>query len=874
MYVTFILLIKMKVSKIEKNVQPILNITKNIIKRSDEFNNYYIHEDNNLYQNQLPLLVSRSRIKEIVLHKKLNKIQVGSNKNKLDQEPEEKKLDYSKLPLSNIRNIQIRSKKLPPLCPFYNEKGELLREVVKSSKAKTGTNFYTEGNIKISFNSSSSNRFLASSSPLKTLTQYDDSHKKSNITGNYEIDFNEFEKEILYESKFKGLKYNNADIFGHKEFYDELINGLVEEIKTITSESEDKIKDQEAQKEKDFEWGKNKRRITLTLNSLTIKVKEVVQDDPNKNSNEENKTETDKVYFEYKLPFNLMPLFYYKGFEKFKYFIISLIRWDERNKKFEINENMGKIINNLLTNCKDLKLEKENEEDLEFEDLNVAQVDFKKTLAVPDKLNFKSDKEKKNSKIFSSTNKPFNPLGMSFTPNSLFAGTNVDAISKKKMTTKKFNLYPKEQKESDFINYNIFEFYWNISNKIFAVSVQTPLITFSIPSYNILVHQFINYELLLYLFKSNFDSWDFYVIKYLSSFKKFRILLSQITSIYPKKNKNFYLECKKIKKFDSTDCNIINVVTSNFEISERPVDKKESRNDMKNNTILEKIEESNEDFKNENKDEKKTIEDKNNEKTEVKNEEKKEEPSAEKKEEKKDEPNPEEDKDGKKGEDTSKDAPNIIQNMTNSILEQECFIAVVKFTDPEKNRTNQYNIHFNYSHFKKFESMEKYMKKTSFLLKFIDVNYDSSTIDFDYESLNAFDEKKWTKELEKYNSNLEIKTENIVNKEELKMGIALISTKNLVEYAGSKKGTTISIDIKLPIIYLKSIDRIGNLQTQRFAIFEEDFQKLLLNKNNDVVNLSKNIYEIALEHNRKEIEERKKNLPDFRTTKKKLTKKS
>ena len=309
------------------------------------------------------------------------------------------------------------------------------------------------------------------------------------------------------------------------------------------------------------------------------------------------------------------------------------------------------------------------------------------------------------------------------------------------------------------------------------------------------------------------------------------------------------------------------MITSNVEINEKPEDKKEGRNDMKN-TILEKIEESNEDYKNENKEEKKTIEEKSNEKPEAQNEEKKDEAKVQ--------PSPDENKEGKKGDETSKDNTNIVQNinMFNSILEQECFIAVVKFTDPEKNRTNQYNIHFNYSHFKKFESMEKYMKKTSFLLKFIDVNYDNSTIDFDYESLNAFDEKKWMKELEKYNSNLELKSENIVNKDELKMGIALISTKNLVEYAGSKKGTTISIDIKLPIIYLKSIDRIGNLQTQRFAIFEEDFQKLLLSKNNDIVNLSKNIYEIALEHNRKEIEERKKNLPDFRTTKKKLTKKS
>jgi hypothetical protein len=294
-------------------------------------------------------------------------------------------------------------------------------------------------------------------------------------------------------------------------------------------------------------------------------------------------------------------------------------------------------------------------------------------------------------------------------------------------------------------------------------------------------------------------------------------------------------------------------------------EKKETKRDMKG-TMLEKIEESNEDYKNENKEDKEPIENKNNEKAEAQNEEKKEESKVE--------PSPEEDKDGKKGDEISNNITSSVQNIFNSILEQECFIAIVKFTDPEKNRINQYNIHFNYSHFKKFESMEKYMKKTSFLLKFIDVNYDNSTIDFDYESLNAFDEKKWTKELEKYNSNLEIKSENIVNKDELKMGISLISTKNLVEYAGSKKGTTISIDIKLPIIFLKSIDRIGNLQTQRFAVFEEEFHKLLLSKNNDVVNLSKNIYEIALEHNRKEIEEKKMNLTDFRNTKKKLTKKS
>ena len=33
-------------------------------------------------------------------------------------------LNKSQALLDDIRNAQIRSKKLPPLCPFYNEKGE------------------------------------------------------------------------------------------------------------------------------------------------------------------------------------------------------------------------------------------------------------------------------------------------------------------------------------------------------------------------------------------------------------------------------------------------------------------------------------------------------------------------------------------------------------------------------------------------------------------------------------------------------------------------------------------------------------------------------------------------------------------------------
>ena len=60
-----------------------------------------------------------------------------------------------------------------------------------------------------------------------------------------------------------------------------------------------------------FEWGKNKKQILLTLNSLKITIIEL------KGTSTDKSNTKDNICFEYSLPFNLLPLFYYKGFEKF-----------------------------------------------------------------------------------------------------------------------------------------------------------------------------------------------------------------------------------------------------------------------------------------------------------------------------------------------------------------------------------------------------------------------------------------------------------------------------------------------------------------------------------------------------------------------------
>ena len=880
--------------KIIKNIEPILKVTKNIIKKSDNFHDYYIHESNNFYENQIPLLMRHSRIREVMFLKKLKREDIITQEQNdfNEEEDEEQKINNTINPISRIRKPHIRSKKLPPLCPFYSRRGDLLPEVITTSKIYGRNVMQTESNydINISISSNSLGKYpkrgrLGILSPMNL--------KKINHDNLYkilEINFDEIQKEILCEPKYNSLKYNNYDIFGHKEFYQEFINGLVEEILIITGEDYENqnIENNIIKKEKIFEWGKNKRKIILSLNSLNIKIKEVSENNFGENKDINKDKFKEPIIYEYSLPFYLLPLFYYKGYEKFKLFVLSFLNFDEINQKFEINENIQKIINLLLKNCKDVKYKKDNEDENENVENILEPFDPKKNTL--NKSNF-TKLEKKSSKNVSIL-KPFAKsmnFAMGLLQNQLFAGTNVDIIARKKLKKSKYNLHPKEKKNSDFINYSNYNFFWNISNKMFSVNIEMPLITFNVPSFNIVVKEYIDYELLFYLFKINFDSWDFYVIKYLSSFKAFRILLSQLTAVNPKRNLHFYLEKYKNRHFESSDYKIINAVTSKFltgkENNQKQTKKpklfdikklylnkaKEKNEENKKNDITEN---KNEDKKEENKDTLK--EGDNNEKGNDIENNKKKEINEEKKTNKSENiekvsitPNPTEERSqpvktvNSINESSLENTNNNITDNkleNNSILEQKCFIAIITITNMEKSISNQYTVHFNYSQFTKFKSMEKYMKKTSFLIKFLNINYDKCEVSFDYESLNGFDEMKWMNEIEKYNFNYksELKIENNNNdKEEAKMGTTIVNNKNKVEFNGPIKGTSITIEIKPPIILLRSFDKDGKISTKSFEVFEEEENKLILNENNNIINLAKNIYDISLFHKKKEIEDKK-----------------
>ena len=118
---------KSNTERTSKTVGNILQVTKNTIQVNDNYYDYYINKDNSLYMKQIPLLVRKAKMQEIAIRKKENeKNNRDFDENKIKSQSSEKYL----VPLNDIRNSQNRSKKLPPLCPFYSNKGELLRSVV------------------------------------------------------------------------------------------------------------------------------------------------------------------------------------------------------------------------------------------------------------------------------------------------------------------------------------------------------------------------------------------------------------------------------------------------------------------------------------------------------------------------------------------------------------------------------------------------------------------------------------------------------------------------------------------------------------------------------------------------------------------------
>jgi len=971
-----------KTDRTSNTIGNILQVTKSTIQQTQNYYNYYINKDNDLYRKQLPFLIHKYNMQALAIRRK----EIEKNVTEVGIIPYSTNEDNTFLtPLNNIRNPQIRSKKLPPLCPFYNKKGELVPSVVNTSKIQNKLNLTDAvGDISLG-------KIRLNKSP-----------KIDRIPGltNVEINFDDFQSDYFYEPEYSSLEYLDCEIYGKKDYYLELIKNKVNEFKTM--EMDDVNLD--SMKGRLFDRNK-KTNISLKFDSISVKIYETVEEkieDENENENE-NEVQTrvrDVQVFEYNLPFFFLPLFYLKGEEKFKIFLSKVILWDNVNKKFKLCESPERDFIDILKNCVDFNKEEKKEEEKKEEKPEEPQPKPSKSKysLTMGKKSFKSQFAGFKFGGLNSTISEEQNLAQTMAgPNPGMYLTTLEERQKKLDIVFTSNIYP-NKKEYNYINYNIFEFLWITERKNFKVCINTPLITVNIPSNNIQVRKYIDFELLFYLYEKDFKNWDFYLVKYLSSFKSFRTLLEQINSINECSNKSFYLSQPRVKNYLFHNIKIINIATIKYrdvlknlidglmgipeenDAIEDKTDKKkddknkpENKNDKKEESketpkeeikeaqkdeekTEEKKEEPNNEVENENKDDneenkekpekenneevnkdnqenenneevnkdnqenenneevnKENQENENNEEVnkdnqenenneevnkdnqenenneeinkenqenqenennkeenkepqenvnheeETKNEEDQkneegqkddevkkdeEEKKEEQKEENKEEIKKENHEDNCEKKEKDKEEDKKDENVTaekedeiiNSTFVQKCFIAIVRFVDTKTYKAHEYKIYFNFSQFQKFQKMERYIDKISFLIKFININHLKKIVTMDYKALDSFDEDEWIRDFNKYNVSYLKTMDNVTNS-------SFEYRRTSAEYVGMIKNSVIQIEIYTPLSLARILNEACAIKTEKVFLNNNYQDDIMSVQKDNILDLSKIFYD-------------------------------
>ena len=867
---------KIRKIKISKNIDSILHETNEVIHKNNNYHDYIKNENNSLYMRQLPLLMKNERIKALI-SKKLDDTHKNESMLLLDEEKHSKesskKLKFDLLsPLSNIRKLKVKSKKLPPLCPLYNKQGELIPSVIKSSKV-----IYRKINYNDFLNRINSG-LIEVPNGKKILNYRKLEIKKihaanSCVNLDIKIKLDDLKNNYFKKPEYEYLKYEEEKIFGEDNIktYEELIKNKIIELQNVYNKN-DTIK-----KEKEYIYGFDKRKIILTLDSLKVKFFEIKDEN---NHNIEKKS--DEPCFEYILPFALLPLFYFKGVENFLIILSKIILFNEKNMAFELEEKTDEIIAKILKNCSDFSISNdgdnfnsnENEWNLnESNDLNNSELRTVSGQNTTQKLTNKNLSELNTEIKGTNLNPQFIntqiPNQNNTTEINNKSTTDQNNINTKDNNTLNNNINQESNAQNDIIKqsftfssrksrivktYDIFdlkkninekkiisqyEFLWITPKKSFILSIELPLITIFAPSNNNILRQYINYELLFYIYQNNFIMWDFYIMKYLSTIKNFRIFFEQLYSIPKKMNISLFLTQPKIKRLLSKNSELLSIITS--PISEKKHKKSilsgkndKSINKLESPKINRKFETSRtkiyttsnlNNFKNEinnfNKNRySKQIENKMNNTT---------------------------NKDNNTEIDSSKVESQSNNSTFNRIFIQKGLLFIASYIDEKRKISNEFSIHFNVDQLRKFQIMEVIQDKMTFFLKFMSVNYDTETISFDFDSFKNFNEINWVTEIQKYNFNY-ISQHTPLSEEKIldENGTELNMIKT---FLGKKRYVQIKVEMKCPLIIMQDLDDSGFKYTLGINVNSTVEKSLSKLKVTNSIDLTKKLIEVLKDNN-------------------------
>ena len=901
--------------RFSKNINSILQVTNDIINKNDNYHEYIINNNNQLYARQLPLLIKSKRIKALI-QKKFDDTQ----KNK-DEESTEKKFSIFKKylsPLNTIRNAKIKSKKLPPLCPLYNNQGELIPSVVSSSKIIFKKLDYTNFLSRINFGLEDERNI---SRPIIRKIDFKKMKYNRSCQFDLKIKLDDLDNNYFNKPEYGNVSYNENEIFGPDNIasYEDIIKNKIIELQRVYNENDT------IQKQKEYFYGFDKRKIELTLDSLKIKIYEIK--DENASIMEKK---SDKPYFEYTLPFALLPLFYFKGIDSFLIILTKIINFRENNLKFEIEKNSDEIISKILKNCNDFFINDNINNDINGEDkYNSNEINTEKFPDTRSYTKINTYFQKKDSNINgnnnlilndemkSNLNNPFmhsitNPINNTTeinnnstadqnTSNNLNTNNiNINSSTNNDNNTNNLNDNTSQnnellKKSMDFLRtktmintHDIFssqkvkddcriiskyEYFWITPIRSFILSIETPLITIFSPSNNNCIKQYINFELLFYIYKNNFIIWDFYIMKYLSTFKNFRMFFEHLFSIPKKINFSSFLTKPKTRKILSTNFEIASIIT-------RPSKEKYRRNDS---TSPEKVSNNRNDQTEQNKVMRKFQTSKTKNFTQVnykafgklsKNSINNKNSRYSKQMDNKitgNNLNKSGDKQSLSNYNSSyiknknthinfninaisgdKNNNNINEeaknNLTyNCILIQKGLLFIASIINEERETINEFVFHFNVDELRKFQVMEAMQDKMTYFLKFMSVNYDNESISFDFNSFKNLNETNWIKEIDKYNFNYLSQHETI--SEETYFDENGQDSRKIRTFKGLKNNLQIKVEMKCPLIIMQDLDHFGFKVNEKVNV-NSQVEKILSKLNiHNTLDLTKQLIVILKDNN-------------------------
>ena len=373
---------------------------------------------------------------------------------------------------------------------------------------------------------------------LKTLCEininkrYENSKikEKKNI---YDISKNKILREIILNEYIdEELIYEEQKILGDFKYYNRWIKTRLLQLKKEIP-SEENVHRTFEKEYKNSKYNKP----TLTLNSLSISFY------------------CKGKYHLFHIPFEYMPLFYYKNMSYLKIILASIFKFD--NDFEDIIIDYDEII--YILSCSK-QFEIKEEDDIENTDKRVQetrknQISFT-SLIKAQRLVKNMSSKKLNNRINSLIEK-LTPENGAVTPKEVFRKKNTLRVSNKRdikinnndninnnannveNNNQKKDIIPKikklkkdkvlEEKNMYKCIYNKFLFKWNTPKYNYDITVKAPEAIFQVGK--TVLRAYIDIELIFYLLENNFDNWDFYISQYIFSYKECHKKMGKLISV-------------------------------------------------------------------------------------------------------------------------------------------------------------------------------------------------------------------------------------------------------------------------------------------------------------------------------------------------------